>query len=515
MSGTAARQAPATRARDGQPPNDLTLGVPMDAATPASSGWAAERRRLGLARQVSYVAIDVILVSIGAAVVCGLRFGVGLRLAFGMDSIRELMRGAHMHTYPAFLLLYVTLIVMACMSQHLYRTSRELTSVQESLAVAKAVGIEATSLLVLFIFMSGNNEISRVVVISCEILNIGTLAGWRYGKRRYVLGRARRGRGVSRALIVGAGKFGQTFASWLENNQQLGYVVCGFLDAHPNGNPRVLGSIQDLKKVALGQFVDHLFVTLPADREMVKEICIEARQLRLNLNVVPDIYDGLGWRAPTKLIGGFPVIELYGQPIPWLGLAVKRVLDIVLASVGLVLAAPMLAVAAIWIRLDSPGPVFYSAPRVGRKGIRFRCYKLRTMIDGADAHKETLRQFNERTGPCFKIGNDPRITRPGRWLRKLSVDELPQFVNVLRGDMSFVGPRPHPIDDYERYTLDHLRRLDVRPGVTGLWQVTARQDPSFETNMALDLEYIENWSLWLDVEILLKTVPEILRASGA
>ena len=106
-------------------------------------------------------------------------------------------------------------------------------------------------------------------------------------------------------------------------------------------------------------------------------------------------------------------------------------------------------------------------------------------------------------------------TRPGRWLRKLSVDELPQFVNVLRSDMSFVGPRPHPIDDYERYTLDHLRRLDVRPGVTGLWQVTARQDPSFETNMALDLEYIENWSLWLDVEILLKTVPEILRASGA
>ncbi|HLJ15607.1 MAG TPA: sugar transferase [Bryobacteraceae bacterium] len=514
MSGTAARRAPTTHARDGKLPSEFTLGIQMDAGDDGLSDWAAERRRLGLARQVSYVAIDVILVCIGAVVVWGLRFGVAFHLDLRMDSVRELIRSSHMQAYPAFLLLYLTLIVMACMSQHLYRTSRELTSAKESLSVAKAVGL-ATSLLVLFIFISGNKEISRLVVISSGVLNIGTLAGWRYGKRRYVQGRARRGQGVSRALIVGAGKFGQAFASWLENNQQLGYVVCGFLDAHPNGNPRVLGSIQDLKKIALGQFVDHLFVTLPADREMVKEICIEARQLRLNLNVVPDIYDGLGWRAPTKLIGGFPVIELYGQPIPWLGLAVKRTMDIVLGFIGLILAAPILALAALWIRCDSRGPVFYSAPRVGRKGIKFRCYKLRTMIDGADAHKETLRQSNERNGPCFKIGNDPRITRSGRWLRKLSIDELPQFVNVLRGDMSFVGPRPHPIDDYERYSLDHLRRLDVRPGVTGLWQVTARQDPSFETNMALDLEYIENWSLWLDVEILLKTVPEILRASGA
>ena len=406
MSGTAARQAPATRARDGLSSTERALGVPMEAGD-GVSGWAAERRRLGLARQVSYVAIDVILVSIGAAVVCGLRFGVGLRLAFGMDSIRELMRGAHMHTYPAFLLLYVTLIVMACMSQHLYRTSRELTSVQESLAVERPLDWRLLCWSCSYSCPAITNiEGSRYFLWNPEHRHSCWLALLQAAVRSW--------KGTSRTRSLASsdcwgGKFGQSFASWLENNQQLGYVVCGFLDAHPNGNPRVLGSIQDLKKVALGQFVDHLFVTLPADREMVKEICIEARQLRLNLNVVPDIYDGIGWRAPTKLIGGFPVIELYGQPIPWLGLAVKRVLDIVLASVGLVLAAPMLAVAAIWIRLDSPGPVFYSAPRVGRKGIRFRCYKLRTMIDGADAHKETLRQSNERTGPCFKIGNDPRI----------------------------------------------------------------------------------------------------------
>jgi lipopolysaccharide/colanic/teichoic acid biosynthesis glycosyltransferase len=136
------------------------------------------------------------------------------------------------------------------------------------------------------------------------------------------------------------------------------------------------------------------------------------------------------------------------------------------------------------------------------------------MIAEADAQKDTLRKTNERNGPFFKMENDPRITRCGRWLRKFSIDELPQLLNVLRGEMSLVGPRPHPVDDFERYTLEHLRRLDVKPGVTGLWQVTARRDPSFDTNMVLDLEYIENWSSWLDFNILLRTIPAVLEGGG-
>jgi exopolysaccharide biosynthesis polyprenyl glycosylphosphotransferase len=260
--------------------------------------------------------------------------------------------------------------------------------------------------------------------------------------------------------------------------------------------------------------VDQLFVTLPADREVVKEIWLEARRLRLNLNVVPDIYDGLAWHAPIRSIGGFPVIELHGQPIPAFGLAVKRVVDVVAASVGLTLAAPLLAFAALWIRLDSRGPVTYSALRVGKKGKKFRCYKLRTMVKDADAHKEKLRKINERNGPFFKMENDPRVTRCGWLLRKYSIDEVPQLVNVLLGDMSLVGPRPHPLDDYERYTFEHLRRLDVKPGLTGLWQIKARRDPSFEAAMTLDLEYIENWSLRMDIGILLNTIPAVLRGEG-
>jgi lipopolysaccharide/colanic/teichoic acid biosynthesis glycosyltransferase len=165
--------------------------------------------------------------------------------------------------------------------------------------------------------------------------------------------------------------------------------------------------------------------------------------------------------------------------------------------------------------LDSPGPVLYSALRVGKKGRKFQCYKMRTMVEAADAQKERLRAKNERNGPFFKMENDPRVTRCGRWMRKYSIDELPQLVNVLRGEMSLVGPRPHPVDDYERYTLEHLRRLDVKPGVTGQWQVQARRDPSFDTTMTLDLDYIENWSLRKDLGILLKTIPAVMRADGS
>jgi exopolysaccharide biosynthesis polyprenyl glycosylphosphotransferase len=513
MNGTAARQSPASPTGAWAPSGEFASDAWLDAGDSLSVRAGSERRRIGYFRQMSYVAIDLTFVCLGAIAAYGARFGFANHLDIEIVSAQQLIHQAYTRAYPAFLLLYVVLIVMACISQHLYRTSREIRALEESLKVARAVGF-ATVLLVLFVFVSGNKEISRMVVVSAGVANVGTLAGWRYAKRLYVLKRVRRGEGVSRALIIGAGKVGQTLALWLENNRQLGYSICGFLDAHPNGDARVLGSIHDLKKVALEQFVDQLFVTLPADREVVKEIWVEARRLRLNLNVVPDIYDGLGWRAPIRSIGGFPIIELHGQPIPAFGLAMKRVLDVVVASVGLILSAPLLAIAALWIRVDSRGPAIYSALRVGKKGKKFHCYKLRTMVEEADAQKEKLRGENERNGPFFKMENDPRVTRCGRQLRKYSIDELPQLVNVLRGDMSLVGPRPHPVDDYERYTLEHLRRLDVRPGITGLWQIKARRDPSFDATMMLDMDYIENWSLRMDIGILAKTIPAVLRAEG-
>jgi len=508
MNGTAARRtASAPRVLDSPPQELFTEGVLAVQVIPNGRGRGRSLVR-GFSVQIAYAAIDASLVCLVGALVVWLRFGLEFPLA-----PRLVFDHTVGQAYAGFFLLYAALVVLGCANQNLYRTPRDRGVFDESLMVAKAVGV-ATALLVLFIFIAGYKDISRLIVVSAGVLNVMTLSGWRYFKRRLVLYRSVAGIGVSRILIVGAGRMGKALAKWLEENPHLGYLVCGFLDSKPSHDPQVLGTIGELRKVALTQFVDEVFVTLPTERELVKTTVLEARELRLGLKLLPDLYDGLGWRAPLHMIGGFPVMDLQWQPIPTVGLALKRVVDIVFASAALVLTSPLLGLLSILIRIDSAGPVLYVADRVGRKGRKFRCYKLRTMIVGADLRKDELRAENEREGPFFKLEDDPRVTRLGRWLRSTSLDELPQLWNVLRGEMSLVGPRPHPVDDYERYSIEHLRRLDVSPGLTGLWQVTARNDPSFETNMALDLEYIENWSLGLDLKILLKTVPAVFRAEG-
>lgn len=512
MNGTAARKALATTPSQWEPPKELHARSWTDEHARSVFHARKWRAQGGLTRQFTYAVIDVLLVCCNAVLMYGLRFGFADMWSVAVAP-KQVIGNVSIQAYPGFLILYCSVIVLGCLSQGLYRTPREVTAFVETERVAKAVFI-ATVLLVLFIFTSGNKDISRLVVTITGLANIVTLSGWRYAKRRLVLRRATRGKGQSRVLIVGAGRTGKAFANWLEHNRHLGYDVCGFLDTHPNGDKRVLGTVNDMRRIALAHFADEVFVTLPSDGDMIKKLFLEARDLRLNLHVLPDLYDGLAWRAPLRAIGGFPVLELHGEPIPGTGLAIKRAIDVVASFLGSVLLFPLLIAAAVWIRLDSHGPALYRAPRVGKKGKRFTCYKLRTMIVSADEQKELLRNANERQGPCFKIERDPRITRSGRWLRKFSIDELPQLLNVLKGDMSLVGPRPHPVDDYERYTIEHLRRLDVKPGMTGLWQVTARRDPSFETNMNLDLEYIENWSLGLDVNILLRTVSAVARAEG-
>src|SRR5256885_5944992 len=202
------------------------------------------------------------------------------------------------------------------------------------------------------------------------------------------------------------------------------------------------------------------------------------------------------------------------QPLPAGALLVKRGMDLVLASLGLILLAPVMAVIALVVKMESPGPVLYRSWRVGQNGKLFIFLKFRTMVANAEELKEALQHLNEREGLLFKISNDPRTTRCGRFLRRYSLDELPQLVNVLRGEMALVGPRPPSLDEYERYTAEHQMRLAAKPGITALWQVTARNDPSFTTALHLDRSYIEQWSPWLDVKILLKTMPVVLQGEG-
>lgn len=466
--------------------------------------------------RAAYVCIDVCCVAGAAMAWAGLSSWLpAIRVVGGRAPWSPLQ--TPLFPYADWLCLYSALIVLFCEWQDLYHTPRARPACEEVFAVAKSV-FAASGFLVLLVWASGalwlRSATAVFAVASGLALNTLLLAAWRYAKRQMVIRRVERGVEVRNVAIVGAGRVGQALARHLEENKLLGYRFKGFLDVNHSGDARRLGGVEDLARVARSEFLDEVFITIPSERELVKSIASVARQNRLSVKVVPDLYDGVAWNVPVRQVGDFPVLDLCWKPIPTVGLFCKRVFDVMLSGVGLLVCGPLLAVLAVWIRLESPGPALYRSRRLGKKGHAFTCYKLRTMVANADEMKAALRERNERQGPFFKMRDDPRVTPLGRFLRKYSVDELPQLWNVLRGEMSIVGPRPHPLDDCRLYTLDDLRRLEVKPGVTGLWQVTARQDPSFETNMALDLEYIESWGWWLDTRILWRTIPAVVRGLG-
>ncbi len=361
------------------------------------------------------------------------------------------------------MLLYVALVLLFCQWQDLYWTPRTRSAVEESRAVIKAVAF-ATMILIAFLYLSGDKVISPIIVVTSFLLNGIGLTGWRYWKRRIVIRRVERGIGARNVVIIGSGEIGQALARQFDENKLLGYRFKGFLDGNHSRDPRLLGKIEDLPRVARSEFLDEVFITIPSERELVKRIAIEARRQRLDVKVVPDLFDGLAWKMPVLHIGNFPVMSLNWQSIPVFGLFIKRVLDVCLSLIGLLLSGPICASLALWIMFDSPGPVLYRSQRMGKKGRVFTCYKLRTMVANADEMKKTPCGTGTNVGGLsLRFATSPRITRAGKFLRKFSLDELPQFWNVLKGDMSLVGPRPHPLDDVEQYSLDHLCRLDVKP----------------------------------------------------
>lgn len=317
---------------------------------------------------------------------------------------------------------------------------------------------------------------------------------------------------MTNVLIVGAGAIGMELAQHLK--QSRAHRVIGFLDDHRQGDPQVLGSFIDLPEIARQYFIDEVVVTIPSHRELVKKVVLQARMLRLDVKVVSELYDGIASNAPVEDLAHLPVRVLHREPIPAASWMLKRICDVAAAGLLLLGSAPVFLLIAILLKLESRGPVLYRSHRVGKKGRIFTFYKFRTMVRGADEFKTSLEENNERSSVLFKVANDPRITRVGRVLRKFSLDELPQLLNVLKGDMSLVGPRPPLPSEFKQYRLDHLRRLDVVPGITGLWQITCRQDPSFDSYIAFDMEYIENWSLGLDLKILLRTIPAVFKGTG-
>jgi exopolysaccharide biosynthesis polyprenyl glycosylphosphotransferase len=324
---------------------------------------------------------------------------------------------------------------------------------------------------------------------------------------------------VRNVLIVGDGRVGHALRNHLESLPHMGFRFKGFIsmDGRSEGVPgsQVVGNLRNCVALARSLFVDEIYFSTPAEKQTVISVVEDARALGIEVRVVPDLYDGLAWNAPVEYIGQFPTIPLHRKDFPRDAFLLKRVMDTMLASVALMIAAPFMLIIALLIRWDSPGPIVYSADRLGRKGRVFKCYKFRTMVKDADQRRADLQHMNERDGVLFKIKEDPRLTRVGRWLRKYSLDELPQFWNVLKGEMSMVGPRPPLASEVEKYDLPHLRRLDVLPGITGLWQVEARQDPSFDSYISLDTAYVENWTLMLDLRIMARTIGVVFAGTGA
>src|SRR5579884_1176445 len=313
-------------------------------------------------------------------------------------------------------------------------------------------------------------------------------------------------------LIIGSGENAQRIANAIQREGSGTRSLKGFMAEKHLRN--IYGSSM-LRRIAREEFVDELIIA-SSDPAIARIATEEGRRNALDVRFAPEI--GIAARAGEiafENLGGIPLLKIQECRSREYELAVKRTLDIVGALLGLIVLAPMMVLIAALIKMDSRGPVFYRAPRTGRKGRQFVCYKFRTMVPEADTIKSGLRSRNERDGAFFKIADDPRVTRIGRFLRRYSLDELPQLWNVLLGDMSLVGPRPHPPDDVSLYQVHHLQRLDFVPGITGLWQVRARQDSSFERSVALDVEYIKSWNLRLDARILWQTIFVVLEGSGS
>jgi exopolysaccharide biosynthesis polyprenyl glycosylphosphotransferase len=406
-------------------------------------------------------------------------------------------------------LLCAALITLFGYSEGLYATNGDLRTHARSLAKA---ALWSTTLLC--VAQSLQSAPLGLIVMLCVggALHFASLLAWRWVDLRG--GGRQPGQDTRNVLVLGAGDVGRRIASHVENHPEGGRVVCGFLDDdQPLGNG-VIGRVNDFARLARSGFVDEVILATPHDRELTLRVLNEGRRLRLNVEMAPDLFGCAAVGGEVERLGDLPVICLHEERLPAGALLLKRFVDVVGASLALVVLSPLWALIAILIRLDSKGSVIYAALRAGRKGKPFRCYKFRTMVSNADELKHALRSHNQRSGPFFKIAADPRITRLGHFLRRYSLDELPQLWNVLKGDMSLVGPRPHPLDDFAAYEVEHLARLDVTPGITGLWQVTARRDPSFQKGIELDREYIGAWTLGMDMRILFQTLREVIRGSG-
>jgi exopolysaccharide biosynthesis polyprenyl glycosylphosphotransferase len=372
------------------------------------------------------------------------------------------------------------------------------------------------------IFIYGPAVYSRLMIAEAGVLVIVLLAASRALRNGYEARLRARGVGVANVVIVGAGELGRAVMRTLFARPELGYRCIGFLDDHPQrghtaiGRFPALGEVNALPDVLGKHSVDEVVITLPwSAQPKITELIDLCQDHGVRARIVPSLLQMNLSRIDVNDFGGIPMLTPQERMISPFNRAIKRAFDLLFGAIFLLLSLPIIGLAAICIRLESPGSAIFSQMRAGQNGKPFKVYKLRSMHKDAEQERENLVEMNEADGPMFKIKHDPRQTRVGRVIRKLSIDELPQFWNVIIGSMSVVGPRPALMSEVAQYYDWHRERLRMKPGVTGLWQISGRSELMFDEMCLLDVYYIENWSIGLDFKIMLKTVPYLLSGKGA
>jgi len=464
---------------------------------------------------IALTVLDVLLINVAFAVAYWMRYD--LQWFAAVDPVYRVPYRAFL---PISLALTVLLLVIYRMGG-VYDQPRGASWFEEfyRIVTGTATGI----ILVVFTLVIFFRPIySRLIFFYAALLIVLLLGASRSAKRLLLRWLRKRGLGVDRVLIVGAGEIGRTVMRNIVAQPGWGYHIVGFVDDDPDkgstdiGRFRAMGETANIPRLVKELAIDEVILTLPwMYHRKIVSIIAQCERHQVRVRIVPDMFQMSLSRLQTVDLGGVPMIGLQEIEISRGKLVMKRVMDVAISLAGIVLLFPLLLLIGLAIKLDSKGPVIFRQIRVGKGERLFSMYKFRSMRENAEEEQEQLMDQNEASGPLFKIRSDPRVTRTGRFLRRTSLDELPQFFNVLTGHMSLVGPRPAPPSEVQRYQPWHKRRLEVSPGMTGLWQVSGRSQLTFDEMVLLDLYYIENWSPGLDVQIMLRTVPQFLFGNGA
>jgi exopolysaccharide biosynthesis polyprenyl glycosylphosphotransferase len=489
-----------------------------DTAVGSKVSGVARRAHHTRSRFRLWIFLDILTVIVSASIATVIEKHVGLLTGAETFYHGTLFYARNKEILLALLVGFTIVLVLVSSRHNLYQPTAITSFLHEQRMSAQSC-ITAGLLLTGVLYMVRTADVPRHIIVLTVALVLVLLAVRRGVYRILLYRRFDRGVDMRNTLIVGSSPEARALQHHLQSIPHLGYHVKGVvppseLEVRVVSERDNVDSIDLLFQRARAEFIDEIIFATQFDHELMQDILERARIYGVDLRLAPDFYAGIPGIYPIEYIGQFPTIPLHSRQVPESSLIIKRVLDSWISAVLLVAVAPILVVIAIAIKLDSKGPVFYRSERIGKKGRVFGCFKFRTMVADAESLRAAVVHMNERDGVLFKIANDPRITRVGRLLRKYSFDELPQFFNVLMGDMSIVGPRPPLASEVKKYKVSHLRRLSVTPGITGLWQVQGRQDPSFDSYVSLDLSYIENWSLWLDIKIMIRTVGVILAGTG-